>query len=147
MAIPALVLVALACGNAAAVASPSSVAVPSLTATSPFCAKAATYSKSSPGTNVAAVTPAALKANYEKFKAVEKSILGQAPTAIKADLQKIFAFDDILFAALNKANWNFAKLPPATLQMLATKGPALEPASKRVAAYFAKVCKIKPKAP
>ena len=140
LAIPIFLFVSLAVGSSAAAAAPSVVAVPSLTALSPFCVKAATYSKSSPSTNITALTPTTLQADYARFKSVEKAMLAQAPSALKADFQKIFAFDNALFAALDKAHWNFTKLSPATIKMLSTQGPALGPASRAIAAYFAKEC-------
>jgi hypothetical protein len=132
-----VVLVSLAAGSSAALASPSARTL------SPFCAKAVIYAKSNPGTNLQTLKPAALEANYKKFKSAESKMLSLAPSSIKPDLQKIFTFDNSLFAALQKAGWNFVKVPRATLESWAVKGPALKPASDKVISYFDKSCGLK----
>ena len=107
---------------------------------SPFCAKVVSYAKNSPGTNLQTLTPAALKAKYTGYKSATKTLLSIAPRSIKPDLEKVFTFDNALFAALQKAGWSFSKVPPATLKSWAVEGPALKPSSDKVISYFDKTC-------
>ena len=132
-----VVLVSLAAGGSAALASPTARTL------SPFCAKVVSYAKNSPGTNLQTLKPAVLAAKYKGFKSATEKLLTITPSSIKPDLEKIFTFDNALFAALQKAGWSFAKIPPATLKSWATKGPALKPASDKVIAYFDKSCGLK----
>ena len=129
-----VVLVSLAAWSSAALASPSARTL------SPFCAKVVSYDKSSPGTTLYTLKPAALEAKYAGFKAATVKLLSMTPSSIKPDLEKIFTFDNALFAALQKAGWNFSKVLPATLKSWATKGPLLKPASDKVIASFDKSC-------
>ena len=129
-----VVLVGLAAGSSAALASPTARTL------TPFCAKVVSYSKSTPGTTIYTLKPAALEAKYKGFTSATKTLLTMTPSSIKPDLEKIFTFDNALFAALQKAGWSFSKVPPATLKSWATKGPALKPASDKVIAYFDKTC-------
>ena len=130
-------LASLAAGSSAAFASPGARAL------SPFCAKWVSYAKNSPGTNLQTLKPAALAAKYKGYKSATKTLLPLAPSSIKPDLQKIFTFDNALFAALQKAGWSFAKIPLATLKSWAVKGPALKPVSDKVTSYINKSCGLK----
>ena len=47
------------------------------------------------------------------------------------------------FTALAKANWTFAKIPPATLKTWAAAGPKLKPDSDKVISYLDKTCGLK----
>ncbi len=127
-------LVGLAAGSSAALASPSARTL------SPFCAKVVSYDKDTPGSTLYTLKPAALEAKYKGFKSATVKLLSITPSSVKPDLEKIFTFDNALFAALQKAGWNFSKVPPATLKSWATKGPLLKPASDKVIAYFDKSC-------
>jgi hypothetical protein len=129
-----VVLVSLAAWSSAALASPSARTL------SPFCSKVVSYAKDTPGTTLYSLKPAALAAKYKGFKSATVRLLSIAPSSIKPDLQKIFTFDNALFAALQKAGWSFTKVPPATLKSWATKGPLLKPASDKVISYFNKTC-------
>jgi hypothetical protein len=134
--VPIVVLLSLAAGG-------SALASPSARTMSPFCAKVVSYAKNSPGTNLQTLTPAALKAKYTGYKSATKTLLSIAPRSIKPQLEKVFTFDNALFAALQKAGWSFAKVPPATLKSWAVKGPALKPSSDKVISYFDKTCGLK----
>jgi hypothetical protein len=129
-----VVLVGLAAGSSAALASPSARTL------TPFCAKVVSYAKDTPGTTLYTLKPAALEAKYKGFKSATVKLLSITPSSIKPDLEKVFTFDNALFTALQKAGWSFAKVPPATLKRWATKGPTLKPASDKVIAYFDKTC-------
>ena len=134
MYVTVVVLVGLAAGSSAALASPTARTL------TPFCAKVVGYSKDTPGTTLYTLKPAALEAKYNGFKSATVKLLAISPSSIKPELQKIFTFDNALFSALQKAGWNFSKVPPATLKSWATKGPLLKPASDKVIAYFDKTC-------
>jgi hypothetical protein len=134
--VPIIVLLSLAAGG-------SALASPSARTMSPFCAKVVSYAKSTPGTTLYTLKPAALEAKYKGFKSATKTLLTMTPSSIKPDLEKIFAFDNALFAALQKAGWSFSKVPPATLKSWAVKGPALKPSSDKVISYFDKTCGLK----
>ncbi len=99
--------------------------------------------------NTGAITPTAgtslkqlgaqLKASFSKIKAAEKVVLANASGAIKGHLQKVFAFDDMIYAKLKAANWNilvFAK----NAQSFALQAQKLKPDLLAISAYFAK-CK------
>ncbi len=137
LSVTVVVLVSLAAGSSAALASPSARAL------SPFCTKWVTYAKNSPGTNLQTLKPAVLKAKYKGYKSATVTLLSLSPSSIKPDLQKIFTFDNALFAALQKAGWSFAKIPLATLKSWAVKGPALKPVSDKVTSYINKSCGLK----
>lgn len=132
-----VVLVVAAVGSTAAQAAPTSRTL------SPFCQKAVDYTKSSLGKNLYALKPATLEADYKNFKAASSGWLSLAPGSIKPDLQKILAFDDGLFSALAKADWTFAKIPPATLKTWSVEGPKLKPDSDVVISYLDKTCGLK----
>ena len=90
------------------------------------------------GTSIKALG-AQLKASFTKIKAVEKVVLANASGAIKGHLQKVFAFDDMIYAKLKAANWNilvFAK----KAQSFALRAQKLRPDLLAISAYFAK-CK------
>ena len=53
-----------------------------------------------------------LKATYTHIKESESLILAQSPSSLKPHFVKVFAFDNMVYAELSKANWNllaFAK--------------------------------------
>ena len=80
-----------------------------------------------------------LKASFTRIKQAESVVLAAASGSIKGHLQKVFAFDNMIYAKLQAANWNilaFAK-NAATLEAGAQK---LKPDLAAIKAYFAK-CK------
>jgi hypothetical protein len=135
----AALLVAAAIGVAvvsAAVASPSSTHT---TASSRFCTK---FAKPifGHGTNLFKLSPAKMKADDKVFKKDQPGALAAAPGSIKADLKKIFAFDNMLFKDVSKVGWKINRLPPSVLRKLAVKGPKLKPASDKVVGYLDAKC-------
>jgi hypothetical protein len=142
---PAALLVAAAIGAAvvsAAVASPSSVASLSSThvnAGSTFCTK---YAKPifGHGSNLFKLKPAQLKADDAVFKKDQPGALATAPGSIKADLKKIFTFDNTLFKDVSKVGWKISRLPRSVLAKLAVEGPKLKPASDKVIGYLDTHC-------
>jgi len=90
------------------------------------------------GTSVQAMS-AQLKASFTKIKAAENVVLANASGSIKGHLEKVFAFDNMIYAKLKAANWNilvFAK----NAQSFALQAQKLKPDLLAIQAYFAK-CK------
>lgn len=82
---------------------------------------------------------AQMKASFTRIKAAEKIELANASGSIKGHPQKVFAFDDMIYAKLKAANWNilvFAK----NAQSLEAQVLKLKPDLAAIEAYFAK-CK------
>ena len=82
---------------------------------------------------------AQLKASFTKIKAAEKIVLANASGPIKGHFEKVFAFDNLIYAKLKAANWNilvFAK----NAQSFALQAQKLKPDLTAIQAYFAK-CK------
>jgi len=80
-----------------------------------------------------------LKASYTRIKSAEKVVLAAASGSIKGHLQKVFAFDNLIYAKLQAANWNilvFAK----NAQSFAAQAAKLKPDLLAIQAYFGK-CK------
>ncbi len=97
----------------------------------------------------AAVTPTAgtslqalgaqLKVSFTRIKGAEKIVLANASGSIKGHLEKVFAFDNMIYAKLAAANWNilvFAK----NAQSFTAQAQKLKPDLAAIKAYFAK-CK------
>ncbi len=136
---PAALLVAAAIGAvlvSAAAASPSSAHVSSGSA---FCTK---FAKPifGHGTNLFKLSPAKLKADDAVFKKDQPGALAAAPSSIKTDLGKVFAFDNMLFKDVSKVGWKISALPHKTLEKLAIEGPKLKPASDKVIGYLDAHC-------
>lgn len=82
---------------------------------------------------------AELKATYTHIKSAEGLILANSPGSLKPHFVKVFAFDNMIYAELSKANWNilaFAK-NAKSLEAGATK---IKPDLLAIKAYFDK-CK------
>jgi hypothetical protein len=140
---PAVLLVAAAIGaalagavvNSPAAASPSSAHV---YATSAFCAKAKPMFGH--GTNILKLSPKKMKADDAVFKKDQPGALAKAPHSIKSDLEKVFAFDNMLFKDLSKVGWKVSRLPRSVLEKLGKEGPKLKPASDKVVGYLDAHC-------
>ena len=141
---PVLVLVVVAGGTAAASASPGSVSSAARTARSEstFCQVMAVSIKNSNGSSHTN-SPAVLKSEVEKFKSIEPTLLSLAPSAIKKDLQKVLAVDNVLFSELAKVNYNGAKIPSSFAVTLEKDQNAAKPAYNALASYVAKTCGLK----
>ena len=119
----------------AALASPSSVRIE---AGSAFCAKAKPLYGH--GTDLLTLPPAKIKAAYAVFKKDQSGAIGAAPGSIKRDLEKVFAFDSMLFKDLSEHGWKVSRLPHSVLEKLAVEGPKLKPASDKVIGYLDTHC-------
>jgi hypothetical protein len=83
-----------------------------------------------------------MKATFTQIKAAEKVVLAAASGSIKGHLQKVFAFENVVFAKLKAANWNFLALAqnPVSVQALAAQAQKIQPDLRAIDKYFAK-CK------
>jgi hypothetical protein len=88
-------------------------------------------------------SPAVLKSEVEKFKSIEPTLLSLAPSAIKKDLQKVLAVDNVLLSELAKVNYNVAKIPSTFAGTIEKDDNAARPAYNAVASYVAKKCGLK----
>jgi hypothetical protein len=107
---------------------------------SPFCGFASKYSKTSFSPTS---STASLEKDYSELKAVEPVMLSSAPSTLKPDLQKIFAFDNLIFTSLEKVNFNVLKLPHSFEETLAKDGAALAAVTGKLDAYFESSCGVK----
>lgn len=90
------------------------------------------------GTSIASLEKS-LKASFTHIKAAEKIVLANSPGSLKPHFVKVFAFDNMIYSELSKANWNilaFAKNAGA-LEAGAAK---IKPDLLAIEAYFNK-CK------
>ena len=70
-------------------------------------------------------------------------MLSLAPSPIRSDLRKIFAFDNRLFDELSKAGWDAAKVPRTYWQDWVVAGSKLRTASGKVTGYLDATCGFK----
>jgi hypothetical protein len=80
-----------------------------------------------------------LKATYTHIKAAESIVLAKSPSSLKPHFVKVFAFDNMVYAELSKANWNilaFAK----NAKSLEAGAAKIKPDLLAIEAYF-KACK------
>lgn len=78
-----------------------------------------------------------LKATFTHIKAAEAVVLANSPSSLKGHFQKVFAFDNMIYAQLSKANWNilaFAK----NAKSLEAGAQKIKPDLAAIEAYFAK---------
>lgn len=90
------------------------------------------------GTSIASLEKE-LKATYTHIKAAESLVLAQSPSSLKPHFVKVFAFDNMVYAELSKANWNilaFAK----NAKSLEAGAAKVRPDLLAIEAYFNK-CK------
>jgi hypothetical protein len=90
------------------------------------------------GTSIAALEKQ-LKGTFTRIKAAEKVVLASSPGSLKPHFVRVFAFDNMVYSELSKANWNllaFAK-NASSLEAGATK---IRPDIATIEAYFSK-CK------
>ena len=134
-----LALLVVGGGTGAASASPGSVfsAARAARSESTFCQLMAIFGGSP------AESPAVLKSGSEKIKSLEPTMLSLAPSAIKKDLQKVIALDNVSFSELAKVNYNVAKIPSSFAVTLKKDQNAVKPAFNALASYVDKACGLK----
>lgn len=136
-------ILAVASGTATARGSPKHLSVPASTGpgSSTFCTAAAAFGRTT--TNLFLLAPKALKAERAKFSAARAGLQLLAPRSITHDLQKIFAFDNLLFTGIAKVGWRIANVSPATLAQWTIKGRKLKQASDAVIGYLNRNCGLR----
>lgn len=90
------------------------------------------------GTSIASLEKE-LKSTYTHIKAAESVVLANSPSSLKPHFMKVFAFDNMIYAELSKANWNilaFAK----NAKSLEAGAARIRPDLLAIEAYFNK-CK------
>jgi hypothetical protein len=90
------------------------------------------------GTSIATLEKQ-LKATFTRIKSAEKVVLANSPGSLKPHFERVFAFDNMVYSELSKANWNllaFAK-NATSLEAGAQK---IHPDIVAIEAYFKK-CK------
>ena len=110
-----------------------------------FCKMAATYSHSDVTAADAALSTTTLKSDFEKLRTAEPLMLADAPSTLRPDLEKIFAFDNTFIGELEKANFNFealAEASPSALLKLKTSVTALKPVFTALETYFKTTCGV-----
>jgi hypothetical protein len=107
---------------------------------SDFCNLARADQKAFNGANVAALSAADLKKDFENLGPTLQHAADAAPKAIKSDfLVFINAFEPYL-KALADANYDFTKIKPTSVSGL--QSPAVQAASEHIQQYFTQVCHI-----
>ncbi len=142
--VTAIVLVAATIASPLASARSSNANAHSLAGSSPFCKAGAAFAD---GTNILTTPPSKLRTDDAAFKAAQPRMVSLAPSSIRTDLTKIFAFDNGLFTELSKVGWTIAKVPRSVLATWAVSGPKLKPASDKVVGYLDSACGLKLKKP
>jgi len=90
------------------------------------------------GTSITALD-AELKTAYTHLKAEESIVLAESPGSLKPHFERVFAFDNMIYSELSKANWNilvFAK----NSKSLEAGAAKVKPDLAAIEAYFNK-CK------
>ena len=82
---------------------------------------------------------ALLKAEFAKIKQVEPILLGAASGSIKADLQTVFNFENMVIADVVKANYNLLALA-GDQKLLVGDAAKVKPALARLKVYFDTTC-------
>lgn len=82
---------------------------------------------------------ASLKASFTHIKAAESIVLAESPGSLKPHFERVFAFDNMVYSELSKANWNFVAFAKnaSSLEAGAAK---VKPDIAAIQAYFNK-CK------
>lgn len=83
---------------------------------------------------------AALKNTYTHIKAAESVVLANSPGSLKPHFEKVFAFDNQIYAEMSAAHWNllaFAK----NAKSLEAGAAKIKPDLLAIQAYFAKCSK------
>ncbi|MGH2971457.1 MAG: hypothetical protein ACRDLE_04885 [Gaiellaceae bacterium] len=143
-----LVSLALAAGVLAVYASSASAAPASHSNVADLCTAAKGIASSIAHSGVG-ITPSAgqsittlekqLKASFTKIKAAESVVLANSPSSLKGHFVRVFAFDNMVFDQLSKANWSILALAK-NAKSLEAGSLRIKPDLAAIEAYFAK-CK------
>jgi hypothetical protein len=139
LAVLTLVLGVAAAGAAAASGAHSSAARSDTT----FCQLVTGYSSTSFSPVGNTLSPGALKSDFSKLKTEEPKLVSLTPTSIRADMQKVLAFDNVYISEIGKVGWVPAKVPVSFDITLAKDAIPVKPASAAVISYEDKACGLK----
>lgn len=90
------------------------------------------------GTSITSLE-AELKASFTHIKAAEKIVLAESPGSLKPHFVRVFAFDNMIYAKLSAANWNFLVFAK-NAKSLEAGAAKIRPDIAAIQAYFNK-CK------
>jgi hypothetical protein len=131
-----------AAASAASAAPRSTATTGSLCSVAKGVASSITHSGSplapTAGTSIASLEKE-LKTAYTHIKSEESVVLANSPSSLKPDFVRVFAFDNIVYAKLAKARWNFLVFAK-NAKSLAAGEAKLRPDFLAIEAYFNK-CK------
>lgn len=80
-----------------------------------------------------------LKALYTRVKASESTVLAQAPGSLKVHFQRVFAFYNMVYDRLAKANWNVMALAQ-NAQSLQAGAAKVKPDLLAIKKYYETKC-------
>ena len=113
---------------------------------STYCNLLATYQKKQAAANKA-LTPGssvkAMKAAYAQLQGEEVLVLGVAPSSLQKPYKTVFAAVNLIFGAMAKVNYNYAKLSKSTIAGFVKYERSMATASKTITAYDKTVCGLK----
>jgi hypothetical protein len=107
-----------------------------------FCDLARKDQNAFSGSSAAAVTPAALKTEFENIGPALQHAEQIAPSAIKPDFQVFLNAFTPYLQALAAANYDFSKLNFQDPKLQELASPQVKTASDHIEAYFTSVCHI-----
>ena len=142
--VPFLLALALlgAAASGAAAAPRSTAAADDLCSVAKGVSSAITHSGSTitptAGTSITSLEKS-LKATFTHIKAAESVVLANSPSSLKPHFVRVFAFDNMLYSELSKANWNFIALAK-NAKSLEAGVAKIKPDILAIEAYFNK-CK------
>lgn len=90
------------------------------------------------GTSLASLSKE-LKTTFSHIKAAESVVLANAPSSLEPHFVKVFAFDNLVYSKLSKANWNLLALAKDA-KSLSAGAAKVAPDIRAINAYFDK-CK------
>lgn len=76
-----------------------------------------------------------LKATFTRVKEAEPIVLNSSPGSLKPHFVKVFAFYNLIYEKLSKANWNLLALEKSA-QSLQVAEAKIEPDLRAIKAYF-----------
>jgi hypothetical protein len=114
---------------------------------SAYCKLLTAYDKKQNATNKALETPGetqkAMETAFKNLKPEETVILGVAPSSLQSSFKLVFKDINLLYADLEKANFNFEKLTKAQIASFEALSKTMSTASNKITAYDKNVCGVK----
>jgi hypothetical protein len=114
---------------------------------SAYCTLLTAYDKKQNAANKALETPgaekAAMETAFKNLKPEETLVLGVAPSSLQSSYRLVFKDINLLYADLEKSNFNFEKLSKAQIASFEALSKTMGGASNKIAAYDKNVCGVK----